>query len=1221
MFRKIIISPLGEVTQDRRTIGDRIRYRIYYGGLPALATSEVTIVDTVDENLSEIRALHDGVYDRAARTVSWTVPAIRFKRNAYVEFEATVAHEGIITNKATVRAGFSRPVPSNAVTITAAPPPRLGWIPLREDAERGTPPRSYLKDETTTGITVRFDLAGLFVHDETIGGVAFQHVTIPGRATTTDVGRPELPVIGEIIEVPFGVDFAPVIVNAASVQFTGYNIYPAQEPRVERQPGAGTALAPAGPPGATVARQAPFAIDAATYRADADYPSTPVSISAEDIGVIRGHRVLFLKVEPVQYNPVTQTLTVHNMIEVWVRFSHPAQVKGADARLRSRDFDEMLSAAVLNYKLPERLMPEGGGGEQEPSCDYLIITHDAFYTESDPANPVLRLADWKRRKGYRTKVVKVSMIPGGGNTPSAIQAYLQHAYDNWSTVPTYVLLVGEADLVRAVPGVHHPLENDQYTPQPQVETDLRYVTVDGSDYFPDLFIGRISADTLQQVSDTVDKIIKYEQDPPADAGFYANVSLAGLFTETDETPPQITGQEDRPWIANMETIRGFLANQGYTVERIYATDSGFPANPNAQDPRRFNDGTSLPNDLLSPQYGWNGNATQISNAINAGRFLITYRAHGSWSGWAHPSFGNNNVQALTQNDLTPLVISVTCQTGWFDNETDDDTHGGRPVGDDCFAEAMLRRPHAGAVGLLGMTRNSYTGMNDFLVFGAHKAIWPDFDPDPPWAGHPQAPAGRQVSLRKFGQVANFSKMYMARAYAGGSHRQLEFEMHHLFGDPETTLWTSAPHGLSVDHPAGIGALGTQEFTVKVRDQDTGQPVGNATVVLTRDHSIVRMEQTGTDGVAVFRILNVGASASINDLDLTVTALDHRPYLGTLPVTQSGAELNRIDPGDGPEGQVIHVGGRDFTGGETVEIYFGQLGPAVTTADSNGEFGQAVQTVDLTVPVGHQHGLVNVSARGMTSQRSAVRLFQVRDKNPVDLWTYDQWATSTWAAHPGDNPTWNSPDIQLYDSGNNPVDSANLVFGEQYTVKATIRNNTSFAAPGASVVFRWADFGAGGPWENLAVVGADIKAGPAATTEAQTDFQPPGVGHLCLQVTIEHVEDIDATNNVGQENLHIGFSHSAAEAPMTVWNPTDHPTPVYFEVRQLFDPAARNGRLWETSVRHPDPQMLNPGEAARAYVVVDPGRADVPQGTKAEFAVTCFIDGTMIGGVNLMITKR
>ena len=957
-------------------------------------------------------------------------------------------------------------------------------------------------------------------------------------------------------------------------------------------------------------------------RPETDYPETPVGISTEDIGVIRGHRVLLLKVNPVLYNPVDQTLTVYRTIEVRVGFSRPAQVKGVNSRLRSHDFESLLAATLLNYKPQERFMPEGLGSidKQTPGCDYLILTHDAFYTATDATNPVVRLANWKRCKGYRTRVVKVGSIPGG-NTAPAIKTYLQTAYDTWSPPPSYVLLVGDADLVRTADGDQHPAVSDPASPQPRIGTDLLYATVDGTDYFPDIFIGRLPADSLAQVTDMVDKIITYEQVPPAtpaNAGFYTNVSLVGLFTETDEDPAVITGREDRPWIANMETIRNFLQGQGYTVERIYQTDTGFPGAAAAQDPQRFHDGTGLPNDLLSPQYGWNGGTNDITNAMNAGRFLVTYRGHGAWNGWSQPSFSSNNALALAQSDLTPLVISITCQTGWFDNETDDDAHGGRPVADDSFAEVMLRRPRSGAVGLVGMTRNSYSYWNDFLIFGAHKAIWPNFQPNPPWAGHPAAPPGQQVSLRKLGQITNFSKMYMARAYGPSTKRRIEFQMHHLFGDPEMVLWTSAPRELHVGFPKAIGAKGLQEFVIAITDQATGHGIGTATVVLTRDGTIVQMRQTRTDGLALFSLVGVGDG----DLDLTVTALDYRPVLTTLPVTPKGAELNVLDPDDGPESQVFHVGGRSFDRGEDVELHFGTDGPTVANADGSGTFGQGLPTFDLTVPAAYPHGLLNLYACGVTSKRAAVRIFQVRDRNPVDLWTYDQRDSSTWSVHPGDNPTWNSPDIQLYDASNNPVDSNNLVLGQDYIVKVKVRNKEAFAAPGAKVVFRWENFGAGGPWQDLPpVVTADIPAGPAGVTEVQTTFQPSATGHVCLQASIEHLEDIDGRNQTGQENLHVGYSSSPTKVCFTVWNPSAQPAPVHFEVRQLFEPSSKDRTLWHTWVEHPDPQFLRPGDRAKTCVVVDPGEAKVRPGAKAEFAVTCFVAGTMIGGINLIVIKR
>ncbi len=1197
MFKKIILSPLGELTQDTRTFGDRVRFRIIYGGKlqPAATTrASTTITDVVDPGLARVRVFNNGTYDVPTRTITWHVKYPLPARGAYVEFDAVVRAKGKISNQAVANITGHRPVKTNAVSIAVGDAPPTGWISFSHDARKGDAPHRYMKDETTMGTTVRFDLPGVFVHTETVGGVTYQRLTLPGCAWTTETGKPELPLLGEMIEVPFNVDFSPEIVKSETMRLEGYNLYPAQPPRIEI----------GSPP-------PPFTIDKATYLNNADYPPQPVTIARGDIAVIRGHRVLFLKVNPIQYNPATRTVTVYTTIEVRLNFNRPAQIKGVNRRVQSLAFEEMLQASLLNYKDHARFQGEGGDGSNPeiPACDYLIITHDAFYNDQDPNNPVMRFANWKRRKGYRTLVVKVGTIQGG-NTAASIQAYIRKAYNTWNPPPSYILLVGDSDLVRSVQGT---------TGQPIIETDLYYVTVDGTDYFPDIYIGRISADSIQQVTDIVDKLLTYEQNPPvtpAQAGFYSNVSLVGQFADNDQrVPMDVDGREDRPWIGNLETIRQFLQGQGYTAERIYNTDSGFPGDPNAQKPLKFNDTTDLPNDLKSPNYGWNGSTNDITNAIDQGRFLMTYRAHGWWGGWADPAFSLSDVANLTQNNLTPLFISITCQTGWFDNETDDDTHGGHGANDDSLAEVLIRRPRAGAIAVVGMTRNSSTGYNDFLVFGIYKAIWPNFAPNPPWSGYPTIPVGTQVRLLRFGQIVNFSKMFMAQAYSPDDTRLNEFEMQQLFGDPEMPIWTQPPADLKVELPPGIGATGLQEFVVFVTTNN--QPVQNATVVLTRANAIVQMRQTLTNGTARFSLTSVGSG----DLEVTVTALCYRPYLGTLQVTTMGAELNLVNPLDGPENQIITVGGQGFQASETIDIYFGKSGPTTTTADATGKFGQGIPAVNITVPSGYVHGLANVRAYGHSSHRHAVRIFQVRDKNPVDLWTYDQWDPSTWSLHPGDNPTWDSPDIQLYDTNGNPVDSNNLTLGKDYTVKVNVRNRAAFAAQGAKVTFDWENYGAGGPWQNWDTATVDVPANPLGLAVAQANFKPQATGHLCIQVNLEHVEDIGPINNTGQENLHVGYSSSPTDICFTVWNRTKEPAPVHLEVRQLIKPDDTKVRLWASWVKHPEPQILQPGEAAQASVTVDPDKADAGHGATAEFAVTAFIGKTMIGGVNLKITKK
>lgn len=1188
-LRKAIVSHLGEVTQDTRAEGDQIRFRIHYTNITP-ATADIIIRDTVNASLTRVTVSNDGRYDVRTRTIAWEIKAVGPGRTGFVEWEATVGSAGRVSNEASVEGIGPRVVKSNVVEVNAVKPPKLGWIPLVAGAKEGEPPRVWMKDETTSGATVRIDIPGVFVTKEVVDGVAYQRFAVPGRGVLTDIGKPELPLAGEYIEVPFEVNFTPTVVQSAKVQLDGYHVYPAQPPRPER-------LAP----------RPVFRVDALTYQTSAEYPAVPAVLEAGDVAVIRGHRVAGLKLNPFQYNPVTRKLTAYSMLEVSLKYSHPAQIKRVPRRLESRAFEDLLAALVLNYKEPRRLYePEGGleEGGKTAGCDYLIITHDAFYNATDPNNPLVRFADWKRRKGYTTNVVKVGSI-SGGNTAASIKAYIQNAYDNWAPVPTHILLVGDSGLIASNPGGSHT---------PPIETDLYYVTVDGADYFPDIYVGRFSADTIQHVTDIVDKVLAYEQNAPAtpaNAGFYNNVSLAGVFTENG-------GSEDFPWISDLETIRNYLTGRGYAVERIYATDSGFPANPAAPTPQSFQDGTALPADLRFPQYGWAGDTADISAALNAGRFLIAYRGHGSWDGWSQPSFANTDVTTLVQNRLTPLFLSITCQTGWFDNETDDDAHGGRPAAADCYAETLLRQPRSGAVAAMAMTRNSWPGFNDFLVFGFLKSIWPDFAPNPPWSGFPTAPQFTPVRLLRMGQIVNFGRMFMAKAYGVSDDRKREFEMCHLFGDPEMPIWTEAPPNLAVDHPKGIGATGTQEFIVTVANAGNGQAVQGIAVVLTRGTTIMQVCGTDTFGVARFSLSNPGAG----DRDITATGTGFRPYQGVIEVRAGGAELNRLDPIDGPENQTILVGGQGFQAGEHVDLYFGSDGPKTVTADATGKFGQPPATVDLTVPLGCAHGPVNVWATGQSSHRCASRIFQVRDVNPVDIYTYDQWDASTWSLHPGDNPTWNSPDIQLYDKNGNPADSANLTLGETYTVKVNIRNNASFAAAQSKVVFEWANYGAGGPWQTFDTKSVDVPAGSGPITVAETEYAPQATGHLCIRVELSHLEDTKSSNNAGQENLHVGYSGSPTKVSFMLWNQTKEASPVFIEVRQLLDPwQSGTERIWATVIQHPDPQVLAPGDRGEAWVTIDPEPADVKPGTKAEFAVTAYVGGTMIGGVNAIITKK
>lgn len=68
------------------------------------------------------------------------------------------------------------------------------------------------------------------------------------------------------------------------------------------------------------------------------------------------------------------------------------------------------------------------------------------------------------------------------------------------------------------------------------------------------------------------------------------------------------------------------------------------------------------------------------------------------------------------------------------------------------------------------------------------------------------------------------------------------------------------------------------------------------------------------------------------------------------------------------------------------------------------------------------------------------------------------------------------------------------------------------------------------------------------------------------------------------------------------------------LRQLIAPAQQETeRLWETWIKHPDPQLIPPGERTEACVIMDPKLAQVRPGQQAAFALNGFINRRVVGG--------
>lgn len=66
-------------------------------------------------------------------------------------------------------------------------------------------------------------------------------------------------------------------------------------------------------------------VDDDIYGKDRFFPSVATPVEQPDRPVMRGHRLLFLKLHPIQFNPVTRELKVYSRLEVRLKYNKPAQ--------------------------------------------------------------------------------------------------------------------------------------------------------------------------------------------------------------------------------------------------------------------------------------------------------------------------------------------------------------------------------------------------------------------------------------------------------------------------------------------------------------------------------------------------------------------------------------------------------------------------------------------------------------------------------------------------------------------------------------------------------------------------------------------------------------------------------------------------------------------------------------------------------------------------------
>jgi len=473
-----------------------------------------------------------------------------------------------------------------------------------------------------SSIDLTFSLDDLESDSFAAGGKEFSLISIGDYGFTRTIGAPRLPVVREFVEIPHGASYKLVLSDLVF------------DERALGALGLDNPIAPAQAPRSKGSKAHRFEIDEALYATDAYVISETARLGEELIA--RGRRLVVLELFPVNYNPLLATVKILKSASITIELTGSDEAKTRETLLMrsSSGVSDLMSRVVLNgsaFETPILSRPNGGGSRAPV---YLMISAPTYASNSN----LQLLKTLRAAEGFDVSLVDTNTT---GSSASAIKAYIQNVYDTQDL--QYVVLVGDTNTIPSWTG------GGSSSP----DTDLNYVCVDGSDYFPDVARGRLSVRSSAELDNLCTKILDMAGLQVREAVFMAGYDNYNISEGTHNY-----------------CISNFLDPQGWVSDKLY-------------------------------QVTYGANTQDVKNSFNDGRSVGCFSGHGSSTSWADgPPFSQSDVRSLV-NTVYPFVMSFACSTGDYDYYNE------------CFTETWVRDDH-GATSCFGASLSSYWDEDDIL---------------------------------------------------------------------------------------------------------------------------------------------------------------------------------------------------------------------------------------------------------------------------------------------------------------------------------------------------------------------------------------------------------------------------------------------------------------------------------------------------------------------------
>jgi hypothetical protein len=551
---------------------------------------------------------------------------------------------------------------------------------------------------TTNSTEISVEIPGFYLNSTLFEGKKYKLPQIPDGHPILTKGSPDLQKLTFTLQLPVNGNMEVSIASSKYTEYTDIDIIPSAGDEIRNG-------------------NIEKLIKGQSYSIDAFFPGDLVG--SQQPFIARNTRAQSFQVYPLQYNPVTRVLRFYYQITIKAVNSQDAGVNPLDDNDYRTKPIEGIKVDYINH--PSSLLKSGQLPSERGSM--LIICPESYLKAIEP------LAEWRRQTGISTEIVGAEQFANS----DAIYAFVKNYYKNNSTL-AYLLLVGDAEQVPSYM-------------LPYGASDNYYSYLAGNDHYPDILVGRFSAESVKDVEVQAKRTIQYEKDPTADASWLTSATgIASTMTAGDD------GESDFQHVRNLiKTLKTTSYNQS----------------------NEFYDGSQGEGDADG-----NPSTGDIITKINQGTGIILYTGHGSPLSMATGSINKSAVESLNNVGKYPLIWAAACENGNFVNKN-------------CIAESWLRATNS---------EGQPTGALAALMASGSQTSYPPMQAQDKIA---ELMSNSEEGLSTMGAISVKGMMSMNDVYGNAGYATTDTWI--LFGDPSLRVRTTTPKQFVVEHPGYIGS--------------------------------------------------------------------------------------------------------------------------------------------------------------------------------------------------------------------------------------------------------------------------------------------------------------------------------------------------------------------------------------------------------------------------------